>query len=192
MQADLARPGGAVNDLTVVALANGGFVLGWSDYTDADNWGTSLKAHYALYDDSGNLQTSGLLSSTSGNNVRIASLASGGFATVFLASGAAHSQQGVVNTFLYNAGSGTYVKQAESYVGDPANNAPGAGADVTKLFMLGEADITALSDGGFVVSAPTYDWVSPTYTPLGDFIFNYSPTGAQENFASGNYWQRVN
>ncbi|MFL6635159.1 MAG: Ig-like domain-containing protein, partial [Massilia sp.] len=192
VQADLGAPGSAVNDLTVVALANGGFVLGWSDYTDADNWGDSLKAHYALYDDSGNLQSSGLLSSTSGNNVRIASLASGGFATVFLASGASHSQQGVVNTFLYNAGSGTYVKQAESYVGDPANNAPGAGADVTKLFMLGEADITALSDGGFVVSAPTYDWVSPTYTPLGDFIFNYSPTGAQENFASGNYWQRVN
>jgi hypothetical protein len=192
VQADLGVPGCAVSDLTVVALANGGFVLGWADYTDADNWGNSLQAHYALYDDSGNLQTTGLLSSTSGNNVRIASLASGGFATVFLASGAAHSQQGVVNTFLYNAGSGTYVKQAESYVGDPVNNAPGAGADVTKLFMLGEADITALSDGGFVVSAPTYDWVSPTYTPLGDFIFNYSPTGAQENFASGNYWQRVN
>ncbi|KGF83078.1 hypothetical protein IA69_02285 [Massilia sp. JS1662] len=192
VQADLAAPGSAVNDLTVVALANGGFVLGWSVYTDADNFSESVKAHYAIYDDSGNLQTSGLLSSTSGNNVRIASLASGGFATVFLATGTAHSQQGVVNTFLYNAGSGTYVKQAESYVGDPVNNAPGAGADVTKLFMLGEADITALSDGGFVVSAPTYDWVSPTYTPLGDFIFNYSPTGAQENFASGNYWQRVN
>ena len=192
VQADLAVSGAAVNDLTVVALANGGFVLGWSDYTDADNWGESLQAHYAIYDDSGHLQTSGLLSSTHGNNVRIASLAGGGFATVFLASGASHSQQGVVNTFLYNAGSGTYVKQAEAYVGDPANNAPGAGADVTKLFMLGEADITALSDGGFVVSAPTYDWVSPTYTPLGDFIFNYSSAGAQENFASGNYWQRVN
>lgn len=192
VQADLATAGAAVNDLTVVALANGGFVLGWSDYTDANNWGESLKAHYAIFDDGGNMQTSGLLSSTHGNNVRIASLAGGGFATVFLASGTSHSQQGVVNTFLYNAGTGTYVKQVESYVGDPVNNAPGAGADVTKLFMLGEADITALSDGGFVVSAPTYDWVSPTYTPLGDFVFNYSATGAQENFASGNYWQRVN
>lgn len=192
VQADLGSAGRAVNDVTVQTLAHGGFVVGWSDYSDANDYGNTMQAHYALYDDSGNLQTSGLLSATGGNNVRIASLADGGFATVFLATGTAHSQQGVVNTFLYDAGSGTYLHQAESYVGDPNNNAPGAGTDVTKLSMLGEADITALSDGGFVVSAPTYDWVSSTYTPLGDFIFNYSATGAQENFASGYYWQRVN
>jgi hypothetical protein len=192
VQADLAAPGSAVNDLTVEALANGGFVVAWCDYSNYDDYGNTVLARYAIYDDSGNLQTSGLLSSVNGNNVRIASLADGGFATVFAAAGTSHSQQGVVNTFLYNAGSGTYVKQAESYVGDPTSNAPGADADVGKLYLFSEVGITALSDGGFVVSAPTYDWLSLTYTPIGDFIFKYSSTGAQENFASGNYWQRVN
>ncbi|SFC27888.1 choice-of-anchor U domain-containing protein [Massilia yuzhufengensis] len=187
---DLLPAGRFLNDMVVERLANGGFVVAWSDADVADiNW-QDVRVRYAIYDDNGSLVSRDVLSTTAGFNVRITSLADGGFATVFAANTAAHSQQGVVNTFNWNAGS--YVKAAESYVGDPNAPAPGANADVTKLFMFDEFSISGLSDGGFVVGAPTYDWVNSNYTPLGDFVFRYAAGGAQQAFASGNYWQRVN
>jgi len=187
----LVPAGRAVNDLTVERLANGGFVVAWSDIAPADEAWTGLRTRYAIYDDAGNLQANGDLSSTPGYNVRITALANGGFATVSaVANGTAHPGQGLVNTFSYNAG--TYVKGTETYVGDQNAAAPGANADIGKLWMFDEFSITGLSDGGFVIGAPTYDYVSSTYTPLGDFVFRYAANGAQTPFASGAYWQRVN
>lgn len=199
IQAALGSSGRAVADLSVEPLAHGGFVVAWSDYGDVSD-ATSWQVHYALYDNAGTLQSGGLLSSAHGHNVRIASLADGGFATVFAAAsggGGGPNQQGVVNVFSYDAGSGGYLHQPEAYVGDPNSNAPGAsvGAEVGRLFLFDELSITALSSGGFVVGAPTYDLYvdnGQTHTPVGDFIFNYSSTGQQEAFASGAYWQRVN
>ncbi len=187
----LVPAGRAVNDLTVERLANGGFVVAWADIDPADqNW-VGLRARYAIYDDQGNLQTKGDLSSNPGYGVRVTALAGGGFATVFAAAnGSPHSSQGVVNTFAYNAGA--YTKGTETYVGDPNAPAPGANADTGKLWTFDEFSLTGLSDGGFVIGAPTYDYVASTYTPLGDFVFRYAANGAQTPFASGVYWQRVN
>lgn len=198
IQAALGSGARGVADLSVEPLVYGGFVVAWTDYgdvADANSW----QVHYAVYDNGGTLQSGGLLSSAHGHNVRIASLADGGFATVFAAASGSGgpNQQGVVNVFSHDAGSGGYVHQPETYVGDPNSNAPGAsvGAEVGRLFLFDELSITALSSGGFVVGAPTYDLYvdnGQTHTPVGDFLFNYSSTGQQEAFASGVYWQRVN
>ncbi|MCA1248527.1 Ig-like domain-containing protein, partial [Massilia sp. MS-15] len=189
---ELVPQGRAVMDMSLERLANGGFVVVWSDIVPTDeNW-TGPRARYAIYDDQGNLQSNGDLSNNAGYNVRVTALAGGGFATVFAGgSYSEHNSQGVVNVFTYAPGIG-YTKGTESYVGDPDAPAPGANADVGRLWTFNEFSISGLSDGGFVIGAPTYDYVGSNYTPLGDFVYRYAADGSQTPFASGTYWQRVN
>ena len=183
-----------VNDMSVVALLNGGFAVAWTE-TDSSN--NILGVRYDLFDNSGNLLGVGsgslALSASAGSGVKLASLTGGGFAAVFGLS----TQTAMIETFTYSAG--TYTKNTEQAFLSGSTSVPGATADVARLYTFGGGggfSIAALSNGGFVVGASIYDYVNSNYTPLGCFIFGFTATGTQQSFtgtgASGQYWQRVN
>ncbi len=183
-----------VNDMSIVALLNGGFAAAWTE-TDSSN--NILGVRYDLFDNSGNLLGVGsgslALSASAGSGVKLASLTGGGFAAVF----GLPNQSAMIETFTYSAG--TYTKNTEQAFLSSGTSVPGATADVARLYTFGGGggfSIAGLSNGGFVVGASVYDWVNPNYTPLGSFIFGFTATGTQQSFtgtgASGQYWQRVN
>ena len=176
-----------LQDMSVASLLNGGFVVVW---TELDNATSSVMSNfYAVFDNNGNgvgaLRAP--LATASGSLPQVVGLAGGGFATAIVNNGKAY-----INTFAYSAGN--YVHNAETTVGDQNNPAPNPNnnPDIGNLYFMGELSLAALSDGNFVLAGPVYDYVSSGYTPLGDFVFKLSPSGAAVNFSSGVNYVRVN
>ncbi|RID97777.1 beta strand repeat-containing protein, partial [Simplicispira hankyongi] len=175
-----------LQDMRVAPLLNGGFVVVW---TEVDKATSSTPANfYALFDNAGTLtKSTSALASVSGYAPQVVGLTGGGFATAVL-----NGSKVYVNAYSYVAGN--YVHNTETTVGDSTNPAPNPGSDpdIGKLWFLGGLNLAALSDGSFVITGAVYDWVSSTYTPLGDFVFKLASDGTAANFASGVNYARVN
>lgn len=202
MTEHLSNNSNFISDMSITSLKNGGFVVVWTEGNASDS---TLNKYYEIFDNNGNQVGSNpfnLLTTTDGGNIKVTSLANGGFAVAFL-----NGQTGIVKTYSYNAGN--FTANSESiFIQNGASDVTGANAgdtttpttygpdasDVRRLFAMGSLSITNLSDGSFVVACSTYDWVNSSYTPLGDFIYKFNADGTKSSFSggSGQYWERVN
>ncbi|MDY0924505.1 cadherin domain-containing protein, partial [Leclercia sp. CFBP8987] len=199
---DISIPAGyTMLDTQIKALANGGFVVAWSQ-VDTLNW-NDYSVHYAIYDNSGNLQSSDTLASP-GQGVTIAAQSSangGDFAIAYQTYGPGTDQQQAVSVFHYNGSGTSFTPVAQTLIGgnSASQNFGGVASPAVQLmkFQLSPGVLTALSDGSYVLASEVYDWIgtpgqSATSTPIGAFIFKLDDTGALVNFDGGTTWQRVN
>ena len=199
---DISVPAGyTMQDTQVKALANGGFVVAWSQ-VEAMNW-TDFSVHYAIYDNSGNLQSSNTLA-TPGSGVTIAAQSSangGDFAIAYQTMGPGTDQQEAVSVFHYNGSGTSFTEGAQTLIGgnNPSQNFGGVADPAVQLmkFQLTPGVLTALSDGSYVLASEVYDWIGTpgqvaTSTPIGAFIFKLDENGTLADFDGGTTWQRVN
>ncbi|MCU6667798.1 cadherin domain-containing protein [Enterobacteriaceae bacterium H4N4] len=199
---DISVPAGyTMWDTQVKALANGGFVVAWSQL-EATNW-ADFSVHYAIYDNNGNLQSSNQLA-TSGYGVTIAAQSSangGDFAISYQTMGPGTDQQQAVSVFHYNGSGTSFTEGTQTLIGgnSPSQDFGGVTPPAVQLmkFQLTPGVLTALSDGSYVLSSEVYDWIgtpgqSATSTPIGAFIFKFDENGTPANFDGGSTWQRVN
>ncbi|GJL37317.1 hypothetical protein TUM17576_41370 [Enterobacter hormaechei] len=199
---DISIPNGyTMMDTQVKALANGGFVVAWSQ-TDTLNY-SDYSVHYAIYDNSGNLQSSNTLAAP-GTGVTIAAQSSangGDFAIAYQTMGTGTDQQEAISVFHYNGSGLNFTQGAQTLIGGNSTSANfgGVASPAVQLmkFQLTPGVLTALSDGSYVLASEVYDWIgtpgqSATSTPIGAFIFKLDATGSLANFDSGTTWQRVN
>jgi len=199
---DISVPAGyTMQDTQVKALANGGFVVAWSQ-VEAMNW-TDFSVHYAIYDNSGNLQSSNTLA-TPGSGVTIAAQSSangGDFAIAYQTMGPGTDQQEAVSVFHYNGSGTSFTEGAQTLIGgnNPSQNFGGVADPAVQLmkFQLTPGVLTALSDGSYVLASEVYDWIGTpgqvaTSTPIGAFIFKLDENGTLTDFDGGTTWQRVN
>ena len=199
---DISVPTGyTMLDTQVKALANGGFVVAWSQ-VDVINY-TDYSVHYAIYDNSGNLQSSNTLASPgSGVTIAAQSSANGGdFAIAYQTMGSGTDQQEAVSVFHYNGSGTSFTEGTQTLIGgnNASQNFGGVASPAVQLmkFQLTPGVLTALSDGSYVLASEVYDWIgtpgqAATTTPIGAFIFKLDSTGTLANFDSGSTWQRVN
>ena len=199
---DISIPNGyTMMDTQIKALANGGFVVAWSQ-VDTANY-SDYSVHYAIYDNSGNLQSSNTLAAP-GTGVTIAAQSSangGDFAIAYQTMGPGTDQQEAISVFHYNGSGLNFTQGAQTLIGGNSSSANfgGVASPAVQLmkFQLTPGVLTALSDGSYVLASEVYDWIgtpgqSATSTPIGAFIFKLDATGSQANFDSGKTWQRVN
>ncbi|MGY6030913.1 beta strand repeat-containing protein [Phytobacter sp. AG2a] len=199
---DISIPAGyTMLDTQIKALANGGFVVAWSQ-VDALNY-ADYSVHYAIYDNSGNLQSSNTLAAP-GTGVTIAAQSSangGDFAIAYQTMGTGTDQQEAVSVFHYNGTGSNFTAGTQTLIGGNSSSANfgGVASPAVQLmkFQLTPGVLTALSDGSYVLASEVYDWIgtpgqSATSTPIGAFIFKLDATGSLANFDSGKTWQRVN
>ena len=199
---DISVPAGyTMLDTQVKALANGGFVVAWSQ-VDVTNW-NDYSVHYAIYDNSGNLQSSNTLAAP-GTGVTIAAQSSangGDFAIAYQTMGAGTDQQEAISVFHYNGSGLNFTQGAQTLIGGNSTSANfgGVASPAVQLmkFQLTPGVLTALSDGSYVLASEVYDWIgtpgqTATTTPIGAFIFKLDATGSLANFDGGTTWQRVN
>ncbi|MGL5599680.1 MAG: cadherin domain-containing protein, partial [Silvania sp.] len=199
---DISVPAGyTMQDTQIKALANGGFVVAWSQ-VEAINW-TDFSVHYAIYDNNGNLQSSDTLASPgSGVTIAAQSSANGGdFAIAYQTMGPGTDQQQAVSVFSYNGSGSSFTQSAQTLIGgnSASQNFGGVASPAVQLmkFQLTPGVLTALSDGSYVLASEVYDWIgtpgqSATSTPIGAFIFKLDANGTLANFDNGSTWQRVN
>ncbi len=199
---DISIPAGyTMLDTQIKALANGGFVVAWSQ-VDTLNW-TDFSVHYAIYDNSGNLQSSDTLASPgSGVTIAAQSSANGGdFAIAYQTMGNGTDQQEAISVFHYNGSGSSFTPGTQTLIGgnDASQNFGGVASPAVQLmkFQLTPGVLTALSDGSYVLASEVYDWIgtpgqSATTTPIGAFIFKLDASGTLTSFDSGTTWQRVN
>ena len=199
---DISVPAGyTMQDTQIKALANGGFVVAWSQ-VDAINW-ADFSVHYAIYDNNGNLQSSDTLASPgAGVTIAAQSSANGGdFAIAYQTMGPGTDQQEAVSVFHYNGSGSNFTQGTQTLIGgnSASQNFGGVASPAVQLmkFQLTPGVLTALSDGSYVLASEVYDWIgtpgqSATSTPIGAFIFKLDDTGSLVNFDSGTTWQRVN
>ncbi len=199
---DVSIPAGyTMLDTQIKALANGGFVVAWSQ-VDTLNW-NDYSVHYAIYDNSGNLQSSDTLASPgSGVTIAAQSSANGGdFAIAYQTMGTGTDQQQAVSVFHYNGSGTSFTEGTQNLIGgnSTSQNFGGVAPPAVQLlkFQLSPGVLTALSDGSYVLASEVYDWIgtpgqSATSTPIGAFIFKLDDTGTLANFDGGTTWQRVN
>lgn len=199
---DISIPAGyTMLDTQIKALANGGFVVAWSQ-VDALSW-TDFSVHYAIYDNSGNLQSSDTLASPgSGVTIAAQSSANGGdFAIAYQTMGHGTDQQEAISVFHYNGSGSSFTPGTQTLIGgnDASQNFGGVASPAVQLmkFQLTPGVLTALSDGSYVLASEVYDWIgtpgqSATTTPIGAFIFKLDASGTLTSFDSGTTWQRVN
>ena len=199
---DISIPAGyTMLDTQIKALANGGFVVAWSQ-VDALSW-TDFSVHYAIYDNSGNLQSSDTLASPgSGVTIAAQSSANGGdFAIAYQTMGHGTDQQEAISVFHYNGSGSSFTPGTQTLIGgnDASQNFGGVASPAVQLmkFQLTPGVLTALSDGSYVLASEVYDWIgtpgqSATTTPIGAFIFKLDSSGTLTSFDSGTTWQRVN
>jgi len=199
---DISIPAGyTMLDTQIKALANGGFVVAWSQ-VDALSW-TDFSVHYAIYDNSGNLQSSDTLASPgSGVTIAAQSSANGGdFAIAYQTMGNGTDQQEAISVFHYNGSGSSFTPGTQTLIGgnDASQNFGGVASPAVQLmkFQLTPGVLTALSDGSYVLASEVYDWIgtpgqSATTTPIGAFIFKLDASGTLTSFDSGTTWQRVN
>ncbi|ALZ96972.1 hypothetical protein APT61_13500 [Leclercia adecarboxylata] len=199
---DISIPAGyTMLDTQIKALANGGFVVAWSQ-VDTLNW-TDFSVHYAIYDNSGNLQSSDTLASPgSGVTIAAQSSANGGdFAIAYQTMGHGTDQQEAISVFHYNGSGSSFTPGTQTLIGgnDASQNFGGVASPAVQLmkFQLTPGVLTALSDGSYVLASEVYDWIgtpgqSATTTPIGAFIFKLDASGTLTSFDSGTTWQRVN
>ncbi|QNP31590.1 cadherin domain-containing protein [Leclercia adecarboxylata] len=199
---DISIPAGyTLVDTQIKALANGGFVVAWSQ-VDALSW-TDFSVHYAIYDNSGNLQSSDTLASPgSGVTIAAQSSANGGdFAIAYQTMGHGTDQQEAISVFHYNGSGSSFTPGTQTLIGgnDASQNFGGVASPAVQLmkFQLTPGVLTALSDGSYVLASEVYDWIgtpgqSATTTPIGAFIFKLDASGTLTSFDSGTTWQRVN
>ncbi|MDU1092190.1 MAG: cadherin domain-containing protein, partial [Leclercia adecarboxylata] len=199
---DISIPAGyTLVDTQIKALANGGFVVAWSQ-VDALSW-TDFSVHYAIYDNSGNLQSSDTLASPgSGVTIAAQSSANGGdFAIAYQTMGPGTDQQEAISVFHYNGSGSNFTPGTQTLIGgnDASQNFGGVASPAVQLmkFQLTPGVLTALSDGSYVLASEVYDWIgtpgqSATTTPIGAFIFKLDASGTLTSFDSGTTWQRVN
>ncbi|TCW49627.1 Ig-like protein group 3 [Phytobacter diazotrophicus] len=199
---DISIPNGyTMMDTQIKALANGGFVVAWSQ-VDTANY-SDYSVHYAIYDNSGNLQSSNTLAAP-GTGVTIAAQSSangGDFAIAYQTMGTGTDQQEAISVFHYNGSGLNFTQGAQTLIGGNSSSANfgGVASPAVQLmkFQLTPGVLTALSDGSYVLASEVYDWIgtpgqSATSTPIGAFIFKLDATGSLANFDSGKTWQRVN
>ena len=199
---DISIPTGyTMMDTQVKALANGGFVVAWSQ-ADTANY-TDYSVHYAIYDNSGNLQSSDTLASP-GYGVTIAAQSSangGDFAIAYQTYGPGTDQQEAVSVFHYDGSGSNFTVGTQTLIGgnSASEDFGGVTSPAVQLmkFQLTPAVLTALSDGSYVLASEVYDWIgtpgqSATTTPIGAFIFKLDENGTLANFDGGTTWQRVN
>ena len=199
---DISIPNGyTMMDTQIKALANGGFVVAWSQ-VDTANY-SDYSVHYAIYDNSGNLQSSNTLAAP-GTGVTIAAQSSangGDFAIAYQTMGTGTDQQEAISVFHYNGSGLSFTQGAQTLIGGNSSSANfgGVASPAVQLmkFQLTPGVLTALSDGSYVLASEVYDWIgtpgqSATSTPIGAFIFKLDATGSLANFDSGTTWQRVN
>jgi methionine-rich copper-binding protein CopC len=199
---DISVPAGyTMQDTQVKALANGGFVVAWSQ-VEAMNW-TDFSVHYAIYDNSGNLQSSNTLAAPgSGVTIAAQSSANGGdFAIAYQTMGPGTDQQEAVSVFHYNGSGTSFTEGTQTLIGgnNPSQNFGGVADPAVQLmkFQLTPGVLTALSDGSYVLASEVYDWIGTpgqvaTSTPIGAFIFKLDENGTLADFDGGTTWQRVN
>jgi len=199
---DISIPNGyTMMDTQIKALANGGFVVAWSQ-VDTANY-SDYSVHYAIYDNSGNLQSSNTLAAP-GTGVTIAAQSSangGDFAIAYQTMGTGTDQQEAISVFHYNGSGLNFTQGAQTLIGGNSSSANfgGVASPAVQLmkFQLTPGVLTALSDGSYVLASEVYDWIgtpgqSATSTPIGAFIFKLDASGSLANFDSGKTWQRVN
>ncbi len=199
---DISIPTGyTMLDTQIKALANGGFVVAWSQ-VDTLNW-NDYSVHYAIYDNSGNLQSSDTLASPgSGVTIAAQSSANGGdFAIAYQTMGPGTDQQEAISVFHYNGSGSSFTPGTQTLIGgnNASQNFGGVASPAVQLlkFQLSPGVLTALSDGSYVLASEVYDWIGTpgqvaTSTPIGAFIFKLDDTGSLVNFDNGTTWQRVN
>ncbi|WP_337014687.1 beta strand repeat-containing protein [Leclercia sp. AS011] len=199
---DISVPAGyTMLDTQIKALANGGFVVAWSQ-VDTLNW-NDYSVHYAIYDNSGNLQSSDTLASPgSGVTIAAQSSANGGdFAIAYQTMGPGTDQQEAISVFHYNGSGSSFTPGTQTLIGgnSASQNFGGVASPAVQLlkFQLTPGVLTALSDGSYVLASEVYDWIgtpgqAATSTPIGAFIFKLDATGTLANFDSGTTWARVN
>ena len=199
---DISIPDGyTMMDTQIKALANGGFVVAWSQVDAA--YYSDYSVHYAIYDNSGNLQSSNTLAAP-GTGVTIAAQSSangGDFAIAYQTMGTGTDQQEAISVFHYNGSGLNFTQGAQTLIGgnNSSANFGGVASPAVQLmkFQLTPGVLTALSDGSYVLASEVYDWIgtpgqSATSTPIGAFIFKLDASGSLANFDSGKTWQRVN
>ncbi|HHL1466748.1 TPA: beta strand repeat-containing protein [Klebsiella pneumoniae] len=199
---DITVPTGyTMMDTQIKALANGGFVVAWSQ-VDTANY-TDYSVHYAIYDNSGNLQSDGTLASP-GVGVTIAAQSSengGDFAIAYQTMGPGTDQQEAISVFHYDGSGSNFTAGTQTLIGGNSASQDFGGVTPPAVqlmkFQLTPGVLTALSDGSYVLSSEVYDWIgtpgqSATTTPIGAFIFKLDENGTLANFDGGTTWQRVN